>query len=289
MRYSIKDLETISGIKAHTIRAWELRYNIFTPLRNSNNTRLYTADELKFLLNLTFLNRKGFKISHLCKYNSTEIAKKVVEHFPIADNRDVIFHHWLLATLEFDELLFEKVLSECIREKGLESTLIESLFPFMQKIGNLWHAGFVSSSQEHFMTNLIRRKIIGAIDSLPLSSVGTGKQFLLFLPEGEWHELVLLFSYYLIKRRDHKVIYLGQSVPWEDIANLRNVKDIDFIVSVITYPQMDESIEDYLIKLCSHFNLSNILIAGQYAGVDGFSSAVNVNFINGPDDLLKFI
>ncbi|HEX8549542.1 MAG TPA: MerR family transcriptional regulator [Cytophagaceae bacterium] len=289
MKYSIKDLEIISGIKAHTIRAWEQRHTIFTPHRDTNNNRLYTTEELKCLLNISFLNKRGFKISHLAKYSAEELGLKVLNEFSIGEEPEVTMHHWLLATLEMDEVLFERILSESVVKKGLEQTLIESLFPFMQKIGTLWHAGFVASSHEHFISNLIRRKIISAIDCLTLDTSSTAKVFLLFLPEGEWHELVLLFSHYMIKKKGHQVIYLGQSVPWEDIELLSTQRRADFIITVITFPQMEVEVDFYLTRLSKSFRSSEILLAGPYVGTTPLPKLSNVSILNGPEDLKKYL
>lgn len=211
--YKIKDLETLTGIKAHTIRIWEKRYGLISPERTETLIRTYSDDELTMLLNIAMLNKHGVKISKIAQMKPEQISSKVWdligEHSTSSSTEKFI-----LALLNLDENLFKDTLQFLIDEKGLEATFRENLIPFLDRIGVMWMVGTINPAQEHFISNLIRQKIISAIDKL---EVPTEKEnpVMLFLPEHEWHEISLLFYHYTIRRNGFYTIYLGQSLPYD--------------------------------------------------------------------------
>ena len=222
MHYSIKDVENLTGIKAHTLRIWEQRYNFLVPHRTHTNIRFYDAKQVKKLLNIALLLQNGFQVSIFTKLTDEQIAEYLLNIVDEKTNINFIYQArincLLEATLEFSELKLESELNECIREFGFEQAVINIVAPFMEKIGFLWATGDVNVAQEHFVSNLIRRKIITAIDSLPPVNSSDALLLILFLPEGELHELGLLFTKYLIKKRGTRVLYLGQNLPYEDLT-----------------------------------------------------------------------
>src|SRR4029079_2339819 len=228
--FTIKDLENLSGIKAHTIRIWEQRYNFLKPKRTDTNIRFYSNDELKTLLNIALLNKYGFKLCHIDQMCNQEICAKALSlnEKEAVDERvvnDLVRH---MVDLETEK--FERIINGYIQDHGIELAVREIIFPFLDKIGILWQTGHIMPAQEHFVSNIIRQKLIVAIDGLGHSEQ-PDKKAVLFLPEGEHHELGLLFVYYLLKKKGIKVIYLGANVPMSDVQNVIEMisPDIAFI------------------------------------------------------------
>jgi len=221
--FTIKDLENLSGIKAHTIRIWEQRYNFLKPHRTTTNIRYYSNDELKTVLNIALLNKYGFKISHIDRMQPQEIREKILSLGDVRAIQERIINDLVQEMVDLDIEKFEKILTNYIAAKGIERTVIQIIFPFLEKIGILWQTGHVNPAQEHLVTNIIRQKLIVGIETT-VSHIKLDKTFLLFLPEGEHHELGLLFMYYLIKSRGAKAIYLGANVPVKDVEHVINLK-----------------------------------------------------------------
>lgn len=261
--YSIKDLEHLSGIKAHTLRIWEQRYNFLHPKRTDTNIRLYDDDDLKLILNVSLLRENGYKISKIAGMDAKQIGEAVRQ---ITDQQSNHFneqiHALSLAMIDLDEERFEKIMSTNILQQGFEQTMLQVVFPFLRKIGVLWQTGSVTPAQEHFISNLIRQKLIVAIDGCFVSSKDKSQKYLLFLPEGELHELTLLFCYYVIKSRKHKVIYLGQNVPLPDVESTYEIYKPDYLLTIITTTKSPAKTQKYLTALGEKFKESQILFSG---------------------------
>ena len=237
--FTIKDLENISGIKAHTIRMWEQRYNFLKPQRSCTNIRYYSNEELKTLLNIALLNRYGFKISHIDKMCHSEICAKVLSLQDEEALQERIVMALVSQMIDMQTDKFESTLQKYIKCHGLEQTIREIIFPFLDKIGILWQTGHIMPAQEHFVTNIIRQKIIVAIDAIGPTDGDTS--CILYLPEGEYHELGLLFLYYLLKKRNVRVSYLGANVPINDIVSIVDTikPDMAFIHLTSTSPSFN--------------------------------------------------
>lgn len=218
--FTIKDLENLSGIKAHTIRMWEQRYNLLKPQRSCTNIRYYSNEELKTLLNIALLNKYGYKISHIDKMCQEEMCQKILSLQDTEAMQEMVVNELVQDMVELQTDKFEKTLGKYICSFGIESGVKEIIFPFLEKIGILWQTGHIMPAQEHFVTNIIRQKLIVAIDGLDGRS--DGKTCLLFLPEKEYHEMGLLFLYYLLKKQGLRVIYLGANVPMNDVESIVN-------------------------------------------------------------------
>ncbi|MFT7084526.1 MAG: DNA-binding transcriptional MerR regulator [Vicingaceae bacterium] len=221
-KYSIKELERLSGIKAHTLRVWEKRYNLFEPDRTDTNIRYYSDSDLKKLLNVAILSNDGTKISKIVALNEEQLKNTVSQ----ISNTELInqkrIDDLILPMLSFDEDEINSLLELYYEQIGAENTFTDVLYPFLEKVGILWLTGGVDPAQEHFMTHIIRQKISVAIETLPRNSQ-TSKKVILFLPEGEYHELGLLFFAYLYKKRGVRVYYFGQSAPIKQIKEAAKV------------------------------------------------------------------
>ncbi len=259
--YSIKDLEKLSGIKAHTLRIWEKRYNLVEPKRTDTNIRYYDDGDLKKILNIALLNRNGFKISHIANLDNEAIGSKIDELSRRNQDARGIINNLVISMIELDENKFEKILSRTIMQEGFENTILHTIYPFFQKIGLLWQTGAVNPAQEHFISNLVRQKLIVAIDGIIGKDNNPGKRFILFLPEGELHEIGLLFYYYLIKKRGHHVIYLGQSVPFNDLETVVEIRPCDYLITSFSSNISGINFTHYLDKLSKKFPRQTILFS----------------------------
>lgn len=260
--YSIKDLEKLSDIKAHTIRVWEQRYSIVEPKRTSTNIRYYSDEDLKKLLNIALLNKNGYKISKIAKMTKLEIAQKVADisevNFENATQLDAL----TISMIEMDEYKFDKIISMNINQIGFERTMLEIINPFLDKLSLLWLTGSINPAQEHFISCLIRQKIIVAIDKEPYSENPDAPKFLLFLPEGNTDELSLLFLHYIIKSRGNKVIYLGQNIPFQDIKAVFAIHQPEYIYSIISEVFTKEPVQRYIERIGNSFSKSNVILTG---------------------------
>lgn len=252
-RYTIKDVERLSGIKAHTLRIWEKRYGIIEPQRTDTNIRYYTNDELKKILNIAILNNYGVKISKIVGMTTKELHQKVLEigNEDVAEN--VQIESLVISMVEIDEARFEKILANCTLRLGFEQTILKIVYPFFKKVGILWQAGAINPAQEHFISNLIRQKLIVAIDGQSMMEKKDPKRFLLFLPEGELHELGLLFYNYIIQKAGHRVVYLGQSVPLSDVSAVQKQNPADYIITSTLATVTDDAINTFLKNLLESF------------------------------------
>jgi len=268
--YSIRDLEHLTGIKAHTIRIWEQRYNIIYPKRTDTNIRYYDSDDLKHMLNITLLNNNGYKISKIAEMSREEVCKEVLKIIEKNNNYSDQISALTVAMIDLNEEQFEKIMSTNIMHLGFEQTMMNIIYPFLARIGFLWQTDSINPAQEHFITNLIRQKLIVAIDGIVSNlTIKVKKKFLLYLPEGELHEISLLFAHYLIKTRGHHVVYLGQSLPLGDMQKAYEIHKPDAIMTVITaHPNIDE-VQDYISQLGKLFPDTDILLSGyQVVGQD---------------------
>lgn len=257
--YKIRDLEQLTGIKAHTIRIWEQRYNLLVPSRTDSSIRYYSDDELAFILKVALLNKNGIKISRIAEMSESEINAKI-ENLNLADDsQDYYFEILLLALVQMDENLFSETLNELISNYGLFKTFDKFLLNFLDKIGIMWIVGSINPAQEHFVTHLIRQKIIVETDKLPVQN--TDDIYFIYLPENEWHELGILFYNFVLRNEGKKTIYLGQSLPLDSLfQSINKYKPSVLVTSIVT--AMDEkAIENYFISI--HTLFPDLLI---YAG-----------------------
>ena len=260
--FTIRDLENLSGIKAHTIRIWEQRYTFLKPHRTTTNIRYYSNDELKTVLNIALLNKYGFKISHIEKMQATEIRDKILSLGDAHAIQERIVNDLVQEMVDMEFERFEKIIANYIIAKGIERTVIQIIFPFLEKIGILWLTGHVSPAQEHLVTNIIRQKLIVGIEST-ISPVRLDKTCLLFLPEGEHHELGLLFMYYLLKSRGARIIYLGANVPVKDAQYVIKSKKPDMVFVHLTATAANFNFDKFLQNIHLYFENTRTIISGQ--------------------------
>lgn len=284
-QYSIKDLDKLSGIKAHTIRVWERRYGIVNPHRTSTNRRRYGDDDLRRIINISILRRNGFKISRIAKFSGSEIGDKVAFLSKAVFHSDTQVDSLVVSMIDHNEKAVNDLWIRSMMNRGLEETMTNIVFPFLNRIGIMWQTGSADIGSEHFISNIFRAKLISSIDSLsPVLKTG-GKKVILFLPEHELHEIGLLFYQYVIKKLGYESLYLGQSTPLFSVISINSKWKADIIITGLMsgFPHINP--DDYLIQLGASFPKQKILVAGGLA-----ISAMKMNLpdifaLNSIDDL----
>lgn len=287
-QYSIKDIEQLSGIKAHTLRIWEQRYNFIKPKRTKTNIRYYDDEDLKLILNVSLLKEHGHKISRICTMPGQDLQLEVQKLMERKIGFSEQIQSLTLSMIDLDEDRFEKTLNTNILQIGFERTMMNLIYPFFQRIGILWQTGAITPAQEHFISNLVRQKVIVAIDGQVVHSENYNSKYLLFLPEGEMHEMSLLFSHYIIKSRNNKVIYIGQNVPHSDLLKIYDDHHPDYLMTVMTsYPQ-SRDVQKFINLLSESFPSSKILISGHQVVGQDMTLTENVVLFNKMHDLIDF-
>ena len=246
--FSIKNLENLSGIKAHTLRIWEKRYNLLEPERTDTNIRRYSLDSLRKLLNVTLLYNHGFKISKIASLDGSEIPKLVRSIALKANSEQVSINAFKLAMINFDYELFDTNYEEILQHHNFEYLFMNIFMPLMKELGILWQTGAISPSHEHFITNLVKQKIHLQTEYLQKNKFDHNNHpiFVLFLPENEIHELGILYLNYLILSKGYRTIFLGQSLQTSSLQTLYSYETKYYFVSYITVEPSKDEIMPYL-------------------------------------------
>jgi DNA-binding transcriptional MerR regulator len=259
--FTIKDLENLSGIKAHTIRIWEQRYSLLSPQRTDTNIRYYSNTELKTVLNIALLNKYGFKISHIDKMSAGTIKEKILSLSHSDAQQERMVNELIGFMVEMDVDAFESTLNKYIEDKGIEKCIIQIIFPFLSRVGILWLTNHINPGQEHLVTNLIRNKLVVGLEAVP-TNLNCKNTALLFLPEGEHHELGILFACYLLKSRGVRVVYVGSNIPLKDIEFIARFKKPDFLYSHLTSVANNFNFEKFLINVHQKIPDLPVVISG---------------------------
>lgn len=288
--YSIKDIEQLSGIKAHTIRIWEQRYAIVTPQRTPSNIRYYTEEDLKHVLNIALLNRNGYKISKIAKMSPGEIIDKVRSISKLSQDHSTQLDALTLAMIDMNEYDFDRIIRDNTERYGFEHVMIEIILPFLEKLTILWMTGSTTPAQENFITFLIRQKIISATDSIQLGPTSvTAAKSLIYLPEGDNQELLILFLQYMMRVRGIPTIYLGTDVPLDNIEMAYKLQEPKYIFTFLNESFSADSARQYIDVLQRICPESQVLLSG-YAGVvyhDAFPSSCTI--LNDIESTRKYI
>ena len=286
--FTIKDIENLTGIKAHTIRIWEQRYSFLNPNRTGTNIRVYSNEELKTVLNIALLNKYGFKISHIAQMNEKELKNKILSLTNSQAQQERIVNEMLNCMIDIDFEQFESILDKHISRLGIEKSITQIIFPFLERVGILWLTSNINPAQEHLITNIIRQKIILGIETVT-SIFNSSKLCIVFLPEGEHHELGILFIHYLLKSKGIKVIYLGANVPIADIEYLCKIKSPDFIYSHLTSLAHNFNFEKFLNFIGQKIPNQPAIISGYVTASYKKSTPANVQFKISLEHVMEFI
>jgi DNA-binding transcriptional MerR regulator len=286
--FTIKDLENLSGIKAHTIRIWEQRYNFLKPCRTDTNIRYYCSQELKTILNISLLNKHGVKISHIDKMSRQELNDRLVSLPCTEAQQERIVNELIAHMIDLNICAFEQLLDKAIRLKGIDKAINQVIFPFLHRIGILWLTSHIHPAQEHLVTNIIRQKLIVGIEGI-MTHRQVDKTILLFLPEGEHHELGLLYVYYLLKSHGAKVIYLGADMPLKDIEFVCKFKRPTYLYTHLTCIAGSFNFEKFLSQVIQHTQGIPLFVSGQLAQAQTRKIPPSVRLGRSLDEVLDFV
>jgi DNA-binding transcriptional MerR regulator len=286
--FSIAQLEQFSGIKAHTIRIWEQRYQALSPNRSQGNTRSYDNIQLKRLLNIVSLMESDYKISELCSKTDKDLIKLLDKQLQTSTSIDETSEYFITqlitAGVNFDDTHFDKIFSNCLLRYGMKDTYSKVLYPMLVRIGLMWSTDEFPTAPEHFISNMLRQKLFTAIDSLPPAKENK-KSWLLFLPENEFHEIGLLFSHYLIRQAGKKVIYLGANVPLETISKAVKDTGANHLLFFFVHHNKKEDAQHYLNALKKNCKSTHIHIAGREKLLSTLQMGKEINWIHSAAEL----
>lgn len=250
--FSIKDLENLSGIKAHTIRIWEKRYNVLEPMRSETNIRSYDIRNLQKLLNIVLLHNYGYKISKIATLNQEQINKLSNDIISEKSAKNHAISTFKIAMMNFDQSLFFSTYNQLLSEKTFREVFYTVFIPLMQELGFLWQTETISPAHEHFISYLIKQKLLINTEKFQiLTPTRTDKVFVLFLPLNEVHELGLMYLNYEILVKGYQTIYLGESIPTESLLDLKNSYEKISFVSYLTVEPNQEELDNYIIDIQS--------------------------------------
>ena len=270
--FSIRDLENLSGIKSHTIRIWEKRYDLLNPERTDTNIRTYDLSNLQKLLNVTLLYNNGLKISKIAKIPETDIPLKVRELVAKNSAKNHAINAFKLAMMNFDHAMFQKTYNSLLTERSFRDIFWEVFIPLLEELGLLWQTNTIGPAHEHFITNLIKQKIYTSTEKLQaIEPTKDDKVFVLFLPENEIHEIGLLFINYEILLRGYKTIFLGQTMPVEYLDDLEKYYNNLVYLSYFTVSPTKDKIEKYIkgfMKKLSEGNSKFWILGRQVQHID---------------------
>jgi len=281
--YSIKDLAHLSGIKAHTIRIWEQRYSLFSPQRTETNIRFYDEDDLKLILNISTLRDHGYKISKIVELEPEAVHQIVHEIYRDSDLLSDQIHSLTNSMIDIDEPAFLKILDQNIEKLGFEKTMTEIVYPFMNKIGILWLTNSINPAQEHFISNLVRQKLIVKTDEIVIDPAQP--LFLLFLPERELHELGILYANYLLRENGVRTVFFGQSVPLDSLEEVYHKLEPTHILTAMTTAPDPSEVQRFVNLLDKKFKDSRILITGSRVVGQDIEITENMTILNSFNDL----
>lgn len=285
--YSIRDLEVLSGIKSHTIRIWEQRYALLEPKRTDTNIRYYNDEDLCYLLQVALLNDNGLRISKIAEMNNEEINDSYTSLILNNSTPDPQINGLVSSMIDLDERLFNEIFDKNVQEIGLQNTIVNIIYPFLNRIGMLWITNKIKPIQEHFVLNLIRQKIVAAIDGLPLPNANSSK-CLLFTPEKEYHEIGLLLSQFILKQAGYNVYYAGVNVPVSNIEIINSKINFDFSIVLMTIFPAKNKLQGYVKNISHALRGTKLFMCGYQAR---FVAKVpdNVKVWQEIDNLVDFI
>lgn len=285
--YSIRDLEKLSGVKAHTLRIWEKRYGIINPKRTETNIRYYLDDDLKKVLNIALLNKQGMKISKIAALCEDTILKKVAEISAVDEEFEVHLDALTLSLLELNEYKFNKILDSNIEQRGFKGTMTEVIYPLLDKLSLMWMTQSINQVQEKFVTANIRRKTIAAIDKLPTIKPDEDNSILIYLPKGEDFELSLLYLHFVIKEMGYAVTNLGVNVVTQELEEFAAICKPKYVSTIINTSLKGEDVRNYITNLQNVFLGSTLLLSGFEVIKQKFRKSSQIHVFNSMNDIIS--
>jgi methanogenic corrinoid protein MtbC1 len=284
--FSISQLSQFSGIKPHTIRIWEQRYNAFKPNRSDGNTRYYDDTQLRRLLNIVSLIENGYKVSSLCLMSDHDLYLKVsnLNISEISESTEYFVSQLIAAGISYDTNYFEIIFSDCVLKFGMKDAYMKVIHPMMERIGLMWATDSLPTAHEHFISNIVRQKLLVVLDSIEAPDPAS-ESWLLFLPENEFHEIGLLYAQLVIRLSGKKVIYLGSNLPVESVISaIKNIKPENILMFLVHY-DLPEQIQKSLDKLNASFKGNKIYLAGNNKLISQINLKTNIEYLQSVESL----
>lgn len=280
--YTMSQVETLTGIKSHTLRVWERRYELLKPSRTSTNIRYYSDGEVRKLLNISILMNNGYRISKINNLENEEFNDLILNlKSSYSDKFEDDINRLILCMIDMNEFAFEQIFQQNVMKNGLLTTITNLIYPFLNQVGLLWTTNKTIPSQEHFMSNLIRQKIITAIDLLNNPDDGAPR-IILFLPEDESHEIGLLLASYIAKNLGWRVYYLGQNVPIMNLDKVYELTNAKVFFTMFVAPKKEKYFMKFSEKV--HQIDATIFVSGNF---DTNYITSNIQYIINPDDFTE--
>ena len=287
--YSITDVEKLTGIRAHTLRAWEQRYDLIVARRSEHNVRYYLEEDLRELYNVALLNRNGYRISRIAGMSSDERNAEVATLSSLNISPDTRLDALSLSTLEMDAAKFGLIVDMNIEQRGFEETMMEVVYPFLDKLGVLYFTGSVTAVHESFVSSLLRQKILAATDRLPPGVVESLPTFTLFLPQDERQELSMLFLQYLLRRRGFPLVYLGADISPSDLGDACRIVNTDYLLTILSSTYVAQPVESLAQDILRHCPEATLLLSGYQSTLHDLSDLERVQPIGGLREVLTFL
>lgn len=285
--FTIKDIENLCGIKAHTLRIWEQRYKLFIPKRKESLHRVYDADDLKILLRISFLYHNGYKISKIANLTADQIQQEVAAIKPQACNYEVFVHQLIEASIQLDKENFETVINKVVLQIGVEKSILNVFYPFLQRIGLLWMTNHVIPAQEHFSSHIIRKKIICATDQLGDIKNKGSYNVVVFSPSGELHEIPLLVVNYLLRKQGIETTYFGTNVSTETLLYYSQHHPVSHFYSHLITHLDSSGVDSFICSLCRSFPDKPIVISGPASSCIQ-RQPTNLHHLKSLEEVIKF-
>jgi DNA-binding transcriptional MerR regulator len=289
INYSINDIEKLSGVKAHTLRIWEKRYNILPIRRSETNIRYYLEDDLQLILNIAHLNKSGIKISKIACMTQEEIQQKVAGLHEVDSAFESQLDGLMLSLLELNEFKFLKIINHNIKARGFEKTMEDVVHPLLDKLSVMWIAGSIKGVHENFINNIIRRKLSVEIDKLTYDDSLNAPRFLIYLPEYETHELSILYVFYLLKKYNANTLYLGTQVSLRDVKDAVEIFKPNFIFTLFNDSYAETPLQPYINELEKTAGNARIIVTGYQTFQQKLNFNYKVNRINNLESVKDFI
>ncbi|HTQ27265.1 MAG TPA: MerR family transcriptional regulator [Puia sp.] len=285
--FTIRDIENLCGIKAHTLRIWEQRYGLVRPKRKAGNHRMYDNEDLRYLLRIAYLYHYGYKISGIAELSEAEICRLTLDISTNSEATGIYVNQLLEASMDFNQEQFDRILHNIILHYGVEKSFTRVIFPFLQKIGLLWLTGHLIPAQEHFASTFIMKKLQVAINGLECAPLPGEKRVLLFTPKGELHEIPLLFMQYMLKKNKIPTVYFGCNIDLEELTYYCSYQPVSHLYFHLISKLIRCEPDKYISTLASRFPDKQIVASGLQAEVVR-DSHPNLRILSGMEELMAF-
>lgn len=286
-KFSISQVAQFSGVKPHNIRMWEQRYDVLNPQRSKGNTRYYSGDQLRRLLNIVSLMETDYKISELCHMTDEKLfhlIKRIKTEKIVSDTKNYFISQLIAAGMSYDEPYFKKMFAHCLLQYGMKNTYTKVVYPMLVRLGLMWTTNELPPAHEHFISNLVRQKVDTVIDSLPAPEPESQK-WLLFLPENEFHDLGLLFSSYLIRQAGNRVTYLGANIPLQSLTEPVEHTEPENMLFFLVHCNFPKSISTFFSELNKNFPRQEIFAAASPELKEQINSDAKIKWLHSTDEL----